>query len=115
MADISVVALFCDNRVRQKKSQLHPIYNQEIRQELVDAVKYVDYCLIAPEFNGMERPTEQVLRNLRPDIFATSDSTWQEHIEIFNELNIKLVIIPRLRDDISTTQTIEKIQSLKTE
>lgn len=111
-ADIVIVAVSSDSRVKQRKGPTRPIYNEITRAEIVSSLRDVDYCLIAPEPSGSEVPTVQIFRSLRPNHFMTSDKSWLKYKDIFDELNIKLHLVPRFCYEISTTQTIDKIKQL---
>jgi cytidyltransferase-like protein len=108
-ADIAVVALSSDVRVKQRKGVLRPIHNQATRLEIVDSIRFVDYALIAPEPSGTDVPTVQVMRSLQPDFFLTSETSWYGFPEIFDELDMVLKVVPRYSDEISTSQTIQSI------
>jgi len=108
-ADVSVVAVSSDMRVKQRKGPLRPIQNQDIRLQVVDAMRYVDYSLIAPEPTKSEVPTVQIMRALRPDYFLSSEQSWLGHMAIFDELGIEFCLVPRFNEDISTTRTIEGV------
>jgi cytidyltransferase-like protein len=108
-ADIAVVALSSDIRVKQRKGADRPIQPQNIRLEVVDAVRYVDYAMIAPEFTEQGTPTVQVMHALHPDIFLSSEKSWLDHTKVFELLDIKFLLVSRFSDEISTTRTIEAL------
>lgn len=109
VADIGVIALSSDTRVKQRKGPLRPIQNQDTRLTVVDAIRYVDYALVAPEPTEDEVPTVQIMRALRPDYFFSSETSWLDYPNIFTELAIDLRVVPRFSDEISTTATIEAV------
>jgi D-beta-D-heptose 7-phosphate kinase/D-beta-D-heptose 1-phosphate adenosyltransferase len=109
IADIGVVALSSDKRVKQRKGSTRPIQNEGIRLTMVDAVRYVDYALIAPEPNENEVPTVRIMRELSPDIFLTSDESWLAYRGLFREIGARLLLVPRFNEGIDTTSTIERV------
>lgn len=111
VADIGVIALSSDARVRQRKGPLRPIQDEDTRLIVVDAIRYVDYALVAPEPTEEEVPTVQVMRALRPDYFFSSEDSWLDYPNIFAELAVDLRLVPRFSEEISTTETIKAILS----
>jgi len=84
-ADI-VVAVSSDTRVKQRKGIFRPIHDQYTCLEIVDSVKNVNYCLIAPDPDGgTDVPTVKILRMLYPNIFMTCDKSWLQYNDIFEE------------------------------
>lgn len=109
--DIVIVAISSDKRVREKKGPKRPIHPEQTRLTMVNAVKQVDYALIAPnpQKGQKEVPTIQILRALKPDIFVSSDKGWLIYQSLFDELGVKLIIIPRFSPYISTTRTVNTV------
>ena len=70
LGDILVIAVKSDAEIRSYKEEGRPIRNEDVRAAIVDAIRYVDYVLVAPE--GKERdedlPRLMVARELRPDM-----------------------------------------------
>lgn len=108
-ADVAVVALSSDVRVKQRKGPMRPIHDQGTRLAVVEAIRYVDYALIAPEPSATEVPTVQMMRALRPDFFLTSEDSWLNFPEIFEELDTELRLVPRFSEEISTSRTIAQV------
>ncbi|MFI5783480.1 adenylyltransferase/cytidyltransferase family protein [Nocardia sp. NPDC051570] len=105
-ADIVVVAVSSDARVKQRKGIQRPIHDENIRVQVVDAIRYADYSLIAPQPDGREPPTAQVMARLRPDLFLSPDQSWQP---ISTELGIELRVVPMFDGGTTTTRTIRKV------
>ena len=114
VASIGVVAVSTDTRVRQRKGSDRPIQDENTRLQVVEAMRSVDYAMIAPEPNGLEVPTVRIMRALRPDFFMSSEDSWLNFPHIFEELGVEFSLVPRLSEDVSTTQTIHKITGIKT-
>lgn len=109
--DIVVVAVSTDKRVRQRKGPKRPILGQQDRLALVDAIRYVDYALIAPEPNKNQTvPTMRILTTLRPDVFVSIDKKWIPFKKEIEDLGVKLEIIPRGNLN-STSRIIKRILS----
>jgi cytidyltransferase-like protein len=109
VADFAVVALSSDIRVKQRKGNLRPIQDQSTRLEIVSEIRLVDYALIAPEPSEEEVPTVQIMRALHPEYFLTSETTWYDFPDVFDELGVILHVVPRFSDEISTSQTIQRV------
>jgi len=63
--DVLIVAVNSDLSERGLKGPTRPIYNEQERLEILDAIKFVDHLLIFDE------PTvEGLLRDLKPDVHA---------------------------------------------
>lgn len=107
---VAVVAVSTDERVRERKGDLRPIQDEATRLTMVGAVRDVDYALLAPGPSpDREVPTLQVIRALRPDIFMTCEVSWLQYENKVAQHGTETVIIPRFSEDISTTETINKI------
>lgn len=107
--DIVVIAVSSDTRVRQRKGWRRPILSQRERLACMDAIRYVDYSLIAPEPpRNKPVPTIRILAALRPDIFVSADKRWLPFRREIEKLGVRLMIIPRNRIN-STTRIINKI------
>lgn len=112
VADIVVVAVSTDERVRQRKGPSRPIHNETTRLQVIDAVRHINYTLLAPAPNKGEVPTVQIMRALLPNIFMSSENSWQEYPEIFRELNVDFKLVVRFSEKISTTHTINRVLGL---
>ncbi|HLB66660.1 MAG TPA: adenylyltransferase/cytidyltransferase family protein [Candidatus Saccharimonadales bacterium] len=112
---IAVVGVASDERVKFRKGSNRPIHNEHTRLSVVDALKHVDYSFLYPgNVEGYEIIGHYVLGQLKPDFFITSDEVWEEDRSWLADQGTTLEIIPRYSDEISTTQTIEKILQTNT-
>ena len=94
--------------MKAKKGKKRPVLSEEERVGLVDSIRYVDYTVLASK-EGQRIPTSQLLKSLKPNIFVTVDSSWENRREEIEGLGIELRIIPRV-DESSTTELIERIR-----
>ena len=112
--DVLVIAIKSDAEVRSYKDLDRPIQNEDVRAAIIDAIRYVDYTVIAPEPPAdfgpdREPPRLAVARSLHPDLFVTYNMRWEAHRKAFEELDIELKIIPIEKVN-STTSIIERIR-----
>lgn len=107
--DIVFVAVSTDKRIKQRKGSRRPIMSERDRVALIDAIRYTDYSLVAPEpkKNGPV-PTMQILSALRPDAFVTIDKKWLEYKKMVEDFGVRLYIVPRGNLN-STTRIIDRI------
>lgn len=112
LGDVLVMAIKSDAEIRSYKEDGRPIQNEDVRAAILDAIRYVDYVVIAPE--GIEADTEPprlaVARELRPDIIVSANEKWEVHEAELKSLGIELKIIPIEKVN-STTSIIERIKN----
>lgn len=112
LADISVIAVSSDARVRERKGLHRPINNELARVALIDGIKYVDYSLIAPSpvkpEDGLPIPTVQIVDALRPNYFVTSEKRWLDYEANITNCGAQLIIDETAKRS-STTQIIQSI------
>ena len=112
LGDVLVMAVKSDAEIRSYKEDGRPIQNEDVRAAILDAIRYVDYVLIAPE--GKEGATEPpllaVARELKPDIVVTANEKWRAHADELKGLGIELKIVPIEKVN-STTSIIERIKN----
>src|SRR3990167_2260206 len=81
LGDVVVIAVKSDAEIKSYKETGRPIQNEDVRAAIVDAIKYVDYVLVAPE--GKEAETEPprlaIARQLKPDVLVTIQDKWKAH------------------------------------
>lgn len=107
--DTVVIAISSDERVRQRKGNKRPILLEKDRLALVDAIKYVDYCLVAPQpSKGELQPTIRIIKTLRPNVFITNDRKWLRFREEVESFGVKFKVITRVKVN-STTRIINRI------
>ncbi|MFA5936910.1 MAG: adenylyltransferase/cytidyltransferase family protein [Candidatus Paceibacterota bacterium] len=114
MGDIVVVAITSDERTRERKGENRPIHSEDKRLAMIDAVRYVDYSLIAPIIDKSCSNLSSMLflmEKLRPEVFVTADPRWVPFKEKINHLGIDLVMTHSTQLD-STSRIIEKIRKI---
>ena len=114
---ILVIAIKSDAEVRAYKALDRPIQNEDVRAAIVDAIRYVDYTVIAPEPSNdfgpdSEPPRMAVARVLRPDFFVTYNKNWETRRDALEALGVELKIVSIEKVN-STTSIIERIRNLK--
>jgi rfaE bifunctional protein nucleotidyltransferase chain/domain len=88
--DVMIVGVNSDASERGLKGPTRPIYKQDERLALLDAIRYVDHLVLFDE------PTcENLLRTLRPDVHAKGTDYTADTIpekEVARELGIQVYI-----------------------
>lgn len=108
--DVAIVGVASDERVKFRKGPNRPIQPERTRLAVIDALKDVDYSFLYPNLvPGYEIIGHFILEQVQPDFFLSSDTVWEEDREWLAGMGIELQIIPRFSDEISTTQTIQKV------
>lgn len=111
--DVLVIAIKSDAEVRSYKEPGRPIQNEDVRAAIIDAIKYVDYVVVAPEPVGdlgfAEPPRLTVARTLRPDILATISERWRPFEQELRTLGVQLMLVPIEKVN-STSSIIERIR-----
>ncbi|MFA7676906.1 MAG: adenylyltransferase/cytidyltransferase family protein [Candidatus Omnitrophota bacterium] len=102
--DVLVVGMNSDSSVRKIKGSSRPIFNQNHRSQILEAIEVVDYVLI---FNG-DTPYREIAK-LKPDVLAKGGD-WAKN-EIVGADIAKKVIRIKLKPGYSTTGIIKKIKS----
>src|SRR3989344_1710980 len=110
LGDIVVIAIKSDAEIKSYKEEGRPIQNEDVRVAIMDAIKYVDYVLVAPEPAGDEPPRLAVARELKPDITVTASEKWKTYEGELRKLGVELRIIPIEKVN-STTRIIERIKN----
>mgnify|MGYP001577203155 FL=1 len=112
LGDVLVVALKSDAEIRSYKEEGRPIQNEDVRAAILDAIRYVDYVVIAPE--GREGDAEparmQVARALKPDVIVSVNPKWNAYRDELKGLGVELKILPIEKVN-STTSIIERIRN----
>ena len=114
LGDILVIAIKSDAEVRSYKDEDHPVQNEDVRAAVMDAIKYVDYCVVAPEPTGdpetSDPPRLVVARALKPDILVTINDKWRAYESELKKQGTELKVVPIDKVN-STTSIIERIRS----
>lgn len=119
LGNILVVAASADKRVQERKGLQRPIIPEDMRVEMLAAINFVDYALVAPDpVAGDEPPTVKIIRSLRPDIFATSDPHMYDYADSVRTLGTIPILLPEVKfpfgdGKLSTTAIIDSILNEK--
>ncbi len=110
--DIVVIMINSDTRTRSTKGKGRPIYTEQLRALIVNAINGIDYVFVEPGTNkvgSVDTVHEQVFSTLKPDIYVTSNEQWLACKQIMG--STKLIVIPRSDEEKyhSTTKTIKYI------
>ena len=112
--DILVIAVLCDEWVRLKKGNARPILSENERLEMVDAIRYVDYSVLAKDLKTGERVRiTQILQELKPDFFVSMDKSWEDKRGLIRSYGTQLKIINRIGEG-STTKLLDRIRAILT-
>lgn len=107
LGDCLIVALNCDEQVRNLKGNNRPFMPEQERAEIVSALRFVDYVTIFSE------PTvEELIRAVRPDFHAKGTDYTTETIperEIVREYGGQVAIVGDPKNH-SSTDLIQKIR-----
>ena len=114
LGDILVVCLSNDEQVRKLKGSTRPVNNYEDRINLFKTISYVDYVILYAESNiETEETLDQIMKTVRPAIWAKGDEYIEAKIREKHPSLDKIVLIPTVVNK-STTNIIKKI-NLNTE
>jgi len=104
--DQLVVALESDQYLKNHKGHSRPLFSQKIRQYCLSQVKSVDQIICLPSHPNYIK----ILQKLKPDflIISSNDTYYKEKHQICQQLNIKLLVFPRLKK-YSTTDLISSL------
>nr|QBK87730.1 MAG: cytidylyltransferase-like protein [Marseillevirus LCMAC202] len=104
LGDRLVVGISSDEFTYQKKSR-YPIFKEEDRQKIVQALKWVDDTFIEESFDKKR----QYILNQHADILVMGDD-WKDRFDEFNDI-CTVVYLPRTTG-ISTTEILEVIKDM---
>jgi D-beta-D-heptose 7-phosphate kinase/D-beta-D-heptose 1-phosphate adenosyltransferase len=103
LGDVLYVAIDCDDRVKEKKGDHRPIYNQSDRASFLVNFKAVDYVLIFKT----DEELEYLVKSIEPDIMVVG-SDWKDKLVIGSQYAKELTFFDRI-NGYSTTETIQRI------
>ncbi|MFA5026216.1 MAG: adenylyltransferase/cytidyltransferase family protein [Candidatus Shapirobacteria bacterium] len=95
-ADILVVGLESDDFLKNQKGPFRPLFSQKIRKYCLSQIKCVDKIISIPHHANYLK----LLQKINPDylFISSNDSKYKEKNHICQQLNIKLIIFPRLKN-----------------
>ncbi|UCD15609.1 MAG: SIS domain-containing protein [Candidatus Omnitrophota bacterium] len=100
--DVLIVGLNSDLSVKKIKGQMRPVLDQNSRQQILQAIEFVDYIILFEE----DTPYN-LIKELRPD-FLVKGEDWEE-AEVIGREFVRKVYRIKLDADHSTSRLIEKI------
>lgn len=111
LCDILVVAINSDNSVRKLKGDDRPIFPQDHRLFIIDALECVDYVIVFEETT--------VVNLLKSNMFGiwckgadySLASLNEDEVAAAEGAGVTIALIPCMRKDISTTKIINKLTS----
>lgn len=108
--DILIVGVEPDVRARALKGEGRPLHPQEKRVAAVSALPGVDYAFILPSNLGTKPGREELVRSLRPQIYAVSQSTpfREEKERIMHKFGGEVRVVLEHNPRHSTTQILKK-------
>lgn len=111
LGNILIVAVSSDSRVRERKGVNRPVIPEKDRATVLSSLSCVNYAIVAPNPRKKKIvPTAQIIHELKPNIFATSDERFNNYKESLNLIGTDVIYVPDLRLE-STTNIIEKIRN----
>jgi rfaE bifunctional protein nucleotidyltransferase chain/domain len=110
LGDVLIMAVKSNAEIQSYKSKGQPIQDEAVRAAVLDAIRYVDYTLIAPEPKGPKYPRLAVARELRPDVLVSVNDKWKAYEKELAAIGTKLYIVPIEKVN-STTSIIERIRN----
>lgn len=103
LGDFLCVGIDTDDRVREKKGEKRPIYNQEERKFFLENLKSVDEV----KFFSNDDELKDLIKQYKPDIMMVG-SDWKGKSVIGSYYASKLIFFDRI-SNYATTRTIEDI------
>lgn len=107
--DILVVAIESNARTRELKGENRPVHDEKKRLATVLGIPEVDYAFILPKDFNTQKAYEELLIQLKPDLYAVSShSDYQENKRALMEKHGgKLVVVHKYNPHISTTKILQ--------
>lgn len=107
--DILVVAIESDTRTRELKGEGRPVHDEAKRLAAVLNVPEVDYAFILPEDFHTNNAYEELLIQLKPDLYAVSSHS--DHLEnkraLMEKHGGKLMVVHKHNPHVSTTKKLQ--------
>lgn len=101
--DYLIVAIDTDARVKEKKGQTRPIYNQDDRAFFLKNLKSVDQV----ETFSSDKELENLVERFSPDVMMVG-SDWKGKTVIGSQYAKQLIFFDRI-ENYATTNTIKRI------
>ena len=94
-ADQLIVGLESDNFIKEHKGPTRPLFPQKIRKYCLKQLTSVNQIILIPNHANYLK----LLQKIKPNflIISSNDSYYKEKYQICQQLNIKIIIFPRLK------------------
>lgn len=104
-ADVLLIALESDPRVKTLKGDNRPIHSQNERAEILSELSFVDYILLLPDFSSDQEYFELV-KIVQPNVIAVTqnDQALEKKKQQVSQLGGKLEVVTPYLNTPSTTQ-----------
>ncbi len=108
-ADLLIVGVESDLRVKQMKGQDRPFNDQASRLANLQKLGLADFVFILPEQFSKPEDHRALIAQIRPDFMAVSSNTLfqAEKAKILAEFDAKLVIVHAYNPEFSSSQIIK--------
>lgn len=111
LGDLLVLGLNSDNSIKSLKGEHRPVFNENDRVTVMNAVVYVDYIVLFDNPSPLD-----IIKILKPDIYAkggdyTLDTIEQNERWLVDSYGGEIQILP-IVPGVSTSDIIEKIRYL---
>jgi len=112
IADLLLVGIESDLRVRQMKGFKRPVNNEIRRLENLAKWELTDFIFILPEQFSKPEDHRHLIDQIRPDFMAVSANTAfkKEKEMILQEFNAKLVVVHDFNPEFSSTKLLENLK-----
>ncbi len=110
-ADLFIVGVESDLRVKQMKGQNRPFNDQMSRLANLQKLGLADFIFILPEQFSKPDDHRALIAQIRPDFMAVSSNTLfqAEKAKILAEFNAKLVIVHDYNPEFSSSKIINQV------
>lgn len=112
VADLLLVGLESDVRVRKMKGEGRPINKQAERLVNLQKLQVADQVFILPEEFSKPADHQRLIEQIRPDFMAVSSNTAfkKEKEMILAQFGAKLVVVHEFNPEFSSTKIINKLK-----
>ncbi len=112
VADLLLVGLESDVRVKKMKGEGRPINNQAKRLTNLQKLQIADQVFILPEEFSKPADHQRLIEQIRPNFMAVSSNTAfkKEKEMILAQFGAKLVVVHEFNPEFSSTKIINKLK-----
>lgn len=109
--DKLIVMVQSDKYITLNKGKGRPVYNQKLRAQILDSLKFIDGVILIPNFLYQEKLPISIIIKLKPNVYLTRRIEWRQFKTEFEKNDIKLCIL-KSKTLNSSTSIFKKIQAL---